>query len=253
MVLCIASLLVSSLFASMASGLTLKDSPKEPVGFFYLRNPKAGSTSALFMLNEARKTHKRQCEHVKVASSRHDKSTVAVIEKAIPGVRTFTILREPCERFMSQWAHLHGYVESGSDWKKTPCNVHGDEHSKLMKALQTPWSFAKALQKSPTLREMFLAPEPMKFFQRCLMSALGYKQSNFVSGNTSVACLPTMWNDLKHILHSNVNTRDCVLPPEVDENMNNVTEPDRDLCKLVKDIYSEDVKLWNEHCAHRQK
>mmetsp|Transcript_25466 Transcript_25466/g.78391 ORF Transcript_25466/g.78391 Transcript_25466/m.78391 type:complete len:272 (-) Transcript_25466:194-1009(-) len=225
------------LVASVA--VALARIPK-PVGWdegslHFLRVAKSGSSTSISLLKKAKELHAAECEKLVVHTDHHD-----VRDLGPPHAQTFVVLREPCERFISQFAHLQVMLP------------------KYMSAWKTPLDFMNALRTNATVHARFFYEakkntnaiesrhDRVQWAQVTYLYASPDKTQYFQRSH--VACLPTLEADLDRIVRGFFP--DCVIPP-LDEPLNgrsyDFIKTD-DLCRGVYDLYQEDVVAYHTFC-----
>lgn len=154
--------------------------------------------------------------------------------------RKFVVMREPCERFVSQAFHLKPRAKDGSK----------NLSKSYARSLKNPDKWADALLSSPSLVQAFLY---QGHFPDSGHQLISWEQSVYIDNQTSVACLPTLLEDVEMIL-----TRyapGCKLPKMHDERYNSKShkyQKDAGLCNKVKQIYTTDFELYDRYCGEAE-
>lgn len=223
----------------------------------FMRIPKTGSTSLLEAMGKAQKRHKA-CKPLRLHF--HD-ITVDFLEpkegaasllatpalrcgplprcpahppsplRAALAVASFAVLREPCERFISIYDHL--VAHKALDAKDF--------------ATRNAMAWATLLKNNADERRQWLYAQ-----QRAvpLHHRVPWQQTAYVGPHTATACLPTMHSDVQAIFDEHLPG--CALPhiPEQNVASRHSALPSPQLCGLVRHIYPDDVRLWEERCSH---
>jgi len=226
---------------------------------FYLRNPKSGSTSLTAAMQGA---HQRgQCDNVQFLDHWY------FAQDMLADTKTFTTIREPCDRFFSQHQHLYKYTVPAKDPRTHESSA---DRARFVRALESPLTWAKALSTDKRLKSQFLQREPMNYHMTFGHAIVAWPQAMYVGKNTRVACVAaqhfqdtagdakrSIFSQVQKIIDDVPSTRRCVLPAEAHANAAgeklsrnwNLTEAEEaEVCQLAREIYHEDFKLWRSHC-----
>lgn len=191
----------------------------------FMRIPKTGSTSLLEAMGKAQKRHKA-CKPLRL---HFHNITVDFLEPK--EVASFAVLREPCERFISIYDHL--VAHKALDAKDF--------------ATRNAMAWATLLKNNADERRQWLYAQ-----QRAvpLHHRVPWQQTAYVGPHTATACLPTMHSDVQAIFEEHLPG--CALPhiPEQNVASRHSALPSPQLCGLVRHIYPDDVRLWEERCSH---
>lgn len=226
--------------------LTLKvppGAPFKPDDLHFMRISKAGSTT---IHDALLKTKNRHCDRVRF----HRHNFVAeVLTRYHPESANFVILRNPCDRFVSQTFHLKRIVEnSGLGYEFLQ-----DYDFKA----SDPIKFGHDLSTDRALYEnYFWNGELSGNGDRATAPGLEnhqiiFKQSYYVNNKTEFACLPTLEADVSRILqvHAPGCTLDLATHANVREDSRELKfKGDPSVCRITEALYPEDWKLWREHC-----
>merc|ERR1712224_1151478 len=117
---------------------------------------------------------------------------------------------------------------------------------------------AQALIHNANLTQKFLHKtqnDDQQFWLECTASMIMWPQSNYVSKESHVACLPSVLKDTQRILHDAGLSCDLNEAHVSDWNhlchncgFDDIRSP---LTLLVKKLYSADFELWDYHCRWR--
>ena len=213
----------------------------------YMRPAKTGGTSLVHMMKAAQKTAANLSADPCAPLRIHGHLSLHAALR--PGMVSFAVLREPCERFVS----IHGYIRRPQALRLHPNDpVH---------RLSSPRSWAELLLHSRSYRTQWSyhgTPTRPLAVGQMEAHVVPWKQSAYVGNSTLVACLPQMRRDVQRIFDD--HAPGCRLPLEAhdnhyvppDANASLASDRARDdplLCELVARLYPEDVKLWERHCA----
>lgn len=203
----------------------------------YLRIPKTGSTSIIQALQDKPTCTKNIALHFHTT----------LREDISDDPACFTVMREPVDRFISQWSHVRRRIFD-------VCNVYlrgkPELKERLEQILVEPITWAHALHTDDKLGDMFLS-KGSGFWKSCLSSTIMWRQSAWVSRATRVACLPNLLQDTRNFLAD--VAPDCHFKLghyNDDPHPSNVSQSAR-LVSLVHKIYPEDFDLWRYHCEKR--
>jgi len=221
----------------------------EPANVYHnLRIPKCGSTAMVYAFKACH-------EHVEDDFIKfHFHTTFLEDLSAEKQQRTFTVMREPADRFVSQWNHMVSVMplECGKYLNGTGIQSKYDEF------LKSPITWAQALIKDQDMNQKFLHrtqsdSKKFPFFEQCKTSMVMWPQSNYVSkgGHQDVGCLgKTAYSTASQVLKkagssceikeqdANHKCNDCNMGVDMDE-----------LIPLVKELYPEDSQLWDMYCS----
>jgi hypothetical protein len=183
----------------------------------YLRPPKTGSTTVHDTLHMALAQNPVKCAGLHARDHSAFASDVA-------GPK-MTIIREPCDRLMSQYNHAkpHGNYTL-LEWG----------HKLLTD---------KTLAEKIFVKQSRYATKDADKWPVCIWWA----QSNYIDNETEVGCTPTLRRDLQRIVSKHLPG--CVVPDVGVNNAHDHASGDAAECELAAQLYPEDVKLWKEHCG----
>eukprot|EP00746_Dinoflagellata_sp_MGD_P153945 gnl/MRDRNA2_/MRDRNA2_84553_c0_seq1.p1 gnl/MRDRNA2_/MRDRNA2_84553_c0~~gnl/MRDRNA2_/MRDRNA2_84553_c0_seq1.p1 ORF type:complete len:282 (-),score=21.71 gnl/MRDRNA2_/MRDRNA2_84553_c0_seq1:59-904(-) len=162
-----------------------------------------------------------------------------------PSAKSFMVLRNPIERFVSAWAHMK--ARSGS------LKFIIDENYNTQSLFESPLTLARALNESPRVHDFFIKPHAQPGYKQWQHVLVIWPYSYYANKNTLFACLPNLWTDIATILHKNVpgckvtdyEMRYNAHGSEYDHSWVN----NHQLRGLVSKFFSKDVALWNAKCS----
>ena len=207
----------------------------------YLRIAKTGSTSLLDMFRAAHSHAPSACKRLML----NGHSTVPRDLAPDEPEATFAVMREPCERFASQYDHVrtiscHRFVRSRRPHDPVCSLSHGVKGAIAWAEL--------LLANSSYARHWGVGPPTA---ERPTWSVVAWPQSAYVDADVKVACLPTMRRDVQAIFDEFLPG--CVLPASREENRrgssSSPTEANDALCAKVRKLHPEDFELWNQRCV----
>ena len=244
----------------------------------YLRIPKTGSTSLTTMLWADQKP----CRGLHYHSHETD-------ARQLPAnASTFTVLRHPCERFVSTYTFVaflvYGRQRAIADelaaagsplgWARyllagapPTANASATTRPHIHAACVRSGACEDAFYDSLTTKAMGLgdarglARGTLDELQRALERAgptggsLMTAQHAYVRASTQLACLPTMLRDVRRIVAASLP--DCTTLPRTElhlrsssssSSMPHYAKHPAALCKLVSRIYPRDVELYAKTC-----
>ena len=233
----------------------------------YLTIPKTGSTTTAAMLTAAMLAAAMNADHVNTCGAIrvHDHETTDEMARRC-GLRdarmlaptTFTVIREPCQRFASSFDYIRTYGKK-RERNITRGNVTVTKKYVLkpndpVHAMASPVEWARALLKNATYRRVDwadLMPDEAyrlrnHFLKDVLMIA---KQIWWLGPSTELVCLTHLRDELSELVSR--HAPGCKINRELpDRNMNSIRtfyEPSV-LCPLVRQLYPEDSVMWERRC-----
>lgn len=181
--------------------------------------------------------------------------TAAVLDGVNPAIVNYVVLRDPRDRFVSQFYHLKRKFHEGAAELRDYNFDEGD-----------PIKFGNALLNDNALHRryfwdgrlvgegmMAVATKPIEHHD------ITWKQSYYVKDNTEFACLPTISEDTQRIWNKYApgcvanfsmacNVGEKALGDEDIDDEQSFREKD-EVRELTERLYPEDWKLWEKHCA----
>ena len=215
----------------------------------YMRPAKTGGTSLVSMLEAAKKATANGSHSADYCAPLRIHGHLSVHAALRPGMKSFAVLREPCERFVS----IHSFIRRPEAIRLHP--------SDAVHQLASPRSWAELLLRSRSYRmlwEYHGTPTRLLALGQTESHVVPWKQSTYVGNATLVACLPQMWRDVQRILDGHAPGcrlksevhRNHYVPPNASASLaSERMREDPSLCQLVARLYPEDVRLWQQHCA----
>jgi hypothetical protein len=216
--------------------------PRSSQGLAYFKVPKTGSTLLMRAFKRACKKDDKLIIHDHGGGCRQDGNPIvscnaSFFEKRFPSIPSIAVLRDPCDRLTSQWAHMKVMDARTFGRLKDP-------------AALLDW-IEEAMNGSCPLHSTDCLVRQINAKYRPNHRVILYPQSYFIAQRTRIVCFrqynfTSLLNQefqpqcprLNLVSNARVNVRSH-------KRFDNSTT-----CQRIDKIYPEDTRLFRTHCAH---